>query len=238
MFEKIKSVLNEEENINKYMISEEDLDNDKKINLYYILLKYIFKEKIYIYQIALLLKARKSIIKLLKSKNNFLENLNEDNKERLEDIIKIIIDSEYYKKKYDDSNIHQYSLTLIVNRNEENNGVPSISENDNDKNKGESKKFFTVTKVRDKIGDHKRKTDQNKKENKKEKEKEKEKKKEYTAEFVIETIIETKHFIISGGTNNEINIYIEDSSLQIKNDKSYPLEDWAYNILEIEKGIF
>ena len=82
--------------------------------------------------------------------------------------------------------------------------------------------YFPHTKVRDKIGDHKSKKHQSKKE------------KEYTAEFVIET----QNFIISGGTNNEINFYTKDSSLQIKIDNSFSLEDWVYNILEIEKDNF
>jgi hypothetical protein len=57
MFNEIKAQLdNKESGINKFLISKEDLFDDKKINLYYILLKYIFKERIYIYQINFFLK--------------------------------------------------------------------------------------------------------------------------------------------------------------------------------------
>ena len=70
MFEEISNLLNENENyINDYVISEiNDLYNEKKINFFFFLLKFIFKSSIYIYHIPLLLKTRKFIIKVIKTK--------------------------------------------------------------------------------------------------------------------------------------------------------------------------
>ena len=106
IFKKIKEelLLNNNRYISKYLISKkEDLFNDKIINFYYILIKFILKDSIFIYQIDLLYKLRKYIIKLIKSENllsSKIENMNNNNKERLEYIIKEIVDLEYYKNKF------------------------------------------------------------------------------------------------------------------------------------------
>ena len=89
----------DKEYITKYMISKvDDFSDEKKMNFYYILLTFIFKNDIYIYNIPLLLNARKAILTILK--NNFgklLEiNYNNNNKEKNEFVIKKLCDESYY----------------------------------------------------------------------------------------------------------------------------------------------
>ena len=93
----------DKEYITKYMISKvDDFSDEKKINFYYILLTFIFKNDIYIYNIPLLLNARKAILTILK--NNFgklLEiNNNNNNKEKNEFVIKKLCDESYYYYYY------------------------------------------------------------------------------------------------------------------------------------------
>jgi len=165
MFEKIKALLSKEEDINEYLISEEeDLFDNKKLNLYYILLKYIFKEKIYIDQIDIFRKTRVFIIQYLNKSRNCFDNSNDDNKEKLEYIIKIL----NITKNQHSSNLTQESLR----KNEEINASSRSSNNDNNiKNEGEGRNFF-LTKANI-IGSHqrKKKNDENKKKKKKKKKK-------------------------------------------------------------------
>ena len=107
IFNQMKKILDKNNNyINQYLISkEEDLYNNIIINFYFILLKYILKDSIFIYQIELLLKTRKFIINLLKSNKNFILSLNERKlddslMERLKYFIETIIDLKYYIQKY------------------------------------------------------------------------------------------------------------------------------------------
>jgi len=110
MIEKISKELNvENENYKKYIINnEKDLYNQEVINFYYILLKFIFKNNFFIYHFHFLLNFRIIIIKLINRKIFF--NVNEDDKDKLEYIIKRITDSDYYYNKYLKYNIRQISL--------------------------------------------------------------------------------------------------------------------------------
>ena len=96
----------------------------------------------------------------------------------------------------------------------------SNNDNNNNKNEAEDQNFF-LTKANI-IGSHQRKKGEDKKE------------KEYTAEFVFES---NKYFI-SGGTNNKIIFYKNDSSPEIKINNFYSSDDWVYNILELEDNNF
>lgn len=82
----------------------EDLSKEKKINFNYILLKYLLKHSIYIYQNATLIKNRKNIIEILKSEDNnlytLLKNKNIKFKDKIKFIIKRLTDSEYYLEQY------------------------------------------------------------------------------------------------------------------------------------------
>jgi len=139
MFNEIKTLLDNKENdIRQYLISkEDDLFDNKKINLYYILLKYIFKEQIYIYQINFFLETRKFIIKLIKSNSNCFEIYNIDNK--MEYIIGKITDSKYYMMKYDETKnsknnkddhkvLNENSSSFLNNTLEKNNSLPNVEE--------------------------------------------------------------------------------------------------------------
>ena len=168
MFNEIKALLdNKESDINKYLISKEDLFDNKKINLYYILIKYILKERIYIYQINFFLDFRKSI-KLINLKSNYFKNFKKENKERLKYIIKILI--------------NENNNPALKNTSEKNNSIPKVQNNTincsistelkSNKNeiKEEKYKYCVIISI-EIIGNHIRKKSQNTTE------------KEYTADF-------------------------------------------------------
>ena len=85
------------QNYKDYEINNaEDLNNEKKVNFYYLFFTFIFKNSIYIYNIPFLLKAKKFIIELIKLKK--VKNLKINKK--LEYIVLKIIDSKFYSTKY------------------------------------------------------------------------------------------------------------------------------------------
>ena len=104
IFEKIKNVLNSyEKYIQENIIKKvEDLYDIKKINFYFLILKYIIKNRNYIYQIKFLKDTRKHIIKILKNDSDkiFNNELDENANQRLIYIIDILSDSNYYNQKY------------------------------------------------------------------------------------------------------------------------------------------
>ena len=108
MYEKLISIFNINNNyIQKYIISKiEDLYDEEKINFYFIILKYIFKNSIYIYDVPILLNTRNIIIKLIKSDLEKFSEININNnhlKEKIDFVIKILCNSDYYYNKYLDS---------------------------------------------------------------------------------------------------------------------------------------
>ena len=102
MFEKINEELeSNKEIIKSYKIEkEEDLLNEIKINFYYILLKYIIKDPIYMYQFPFILDTRKLILTLIKSNKLSFDsnNIKQNIKHKLDFIVKSLTDSEYYIK--------------------------------------------------------------------------------------------------------------------------------------------
>ena len=105
MFNEISNELNSNKDyINDYLLNGlDDLFDNKKIDFYFILLKYVLKDSFYIYNIPFLLKAREKIIKLLKSNINDIASFyhfNENFKERFEFVLMKFTDSEYYYIKY------------------------------------------------------------------------------------------------------------------------------------------
>ena len=116
MFEEIKKFLDDEKNMimNKYLISNsEDLDNENKINFSYILLKFILKSSIFIYQIEFFIKIRKNLLELRKSNlNNFFKKKKAD---KLKYVLEVMFDSEYYNDKYKikDINLNEEKITQI-----------------------------------------------------------------------------------------------------------------------------
>ena len=110
MFDELCKTLNmDNEYIKPYLIMKiEDLFDIKKINFYYFLIKYIFKNSFFIFHIPLLLNVRNIIIYIIRKELNKLFyfksryakviNINE----RVDFLIKEITDNEYYFKKYID----------------------------------------------------------------------------------------------------------------------------------------
>ena len=102
MFNDLLKFINEnEKNINDYLImNKEDLFNDTKINFYFIFLKYILKNSIYIYQFKFLLKTKKIILEQLKLNKLYSIKTNKTFNEKFEYILKTLFDSEFYWDKY------------------------------------------------------------------------------------------------------------------------------------------
>ena len=114
MLDNLNKFLNSNESyIIDYMINcVEDLVNEKKINFYYLLFKYLFKNSIYIYNIPLLLETRRNILNILKSNTNHLSICIYPNiKDKLEFIIKKLCDSKYYNNNINSLiELNYYSL--------------------------------------------------------------------------------------------------------------------------------
>ena len=105
MFNEIDDIFNDEININEYLISkEEDIINEEKINFYYIILKYIFKNSLFIFLLKskFLIITRKNILNLIRKKPELFNLKIEKNiKERLSYIIENI-DAKYYLQNYNE----------------------------------------------------------------------------------------------------------------------------------------
>ena len=107
-----------EEFILKYKITEvNELFNNSIINFYFLLFKYIIKDSIYIYHINYLNKLKTKIIKFVKNDEKILAPID---KEKLDYIIKIFLDSEYYYKlfikKFDFNKERNKSDDIIENK--------------------------------------------------------------------------------------------------------------------------
>ena len=116
MFDELSKVLDiNDDYIKNYIIlKKDDLFDNKKINFYFFLLKYVFKHSFYIYQIPLLLKTRRIIINLIKNNFNQLYIFNSYNyKKKIEYIIKILTNSEYYYKKYIQFSVEPLRIILF-----------------------------------------------------------------------------------------------------------------------------
>ena len=122
MFDELYKILEckEEGYIKEYeILNEDDLFCNEKLNFYYILFKYIFKNQIYIYQIPLFYKLRKFIIKQLKSNKSNYKNIIDNNiKDKLKFIIKYLLDSEYYFKKYENEIILEKEKNELIQNND------------------------------------------------------------------------------------------------------------------------
>ena len=88
----------------KFIIkTEEDLYDEKKINFYYLLFKFILKNEFFIYQISLLFETKKIIIELIKFKkikNSKIKHLNNETIERFKYVLEIFAGSKYYFEQH------------------------------------------------------------------------------------------------------------------------------------------
>ena len=86
------------------IMKKSDLNDEYKINFYYILLKFILKKSVYIYKISFLLQTKKLLLQIIKSYNllSLVDNSNINNfhKEKTVYIILKLLDSKYYFLKY------------------------------------------------------------------------------------------------------------------------------------------
>ena len=103
IFKKILETLStNNQNIKKYIITKIEDSFDKNIiNFLYLLLNYIFKNPIYIYNIPLLSQTREKIVEFVKS-NEFIELSvkRHYDVEKFENVIHKLLDSEYYSLYY------------------------------------------------------------------------------------------------------------------------------------------
>ena len=102
MFDEISKILNKDY-LKEYIIDNyEDIFEIKKINFYYLLLRYILKCRLYIYQIPFLLEARNKIQKIIaKNIDKFNTSLKQkkDFKDKIEYVLKYFIEFNYYNNK-------------------------------------------------------------------------------------------------------------------------------------------
>ena len=142
---KIIEVLNTNEKyIYKNLIKTiKDLFNPYKINFYFFLFKYILKNSIYIYYCPFLLTSRKNILKIINSELNQMLSFDVDSNLmiKIEYIIRIITDTEYYYTKF--LNYLKLKEVLIYYKNFYYESKKDIIRNilNNINNKNESKYF-------------------------------------------------------------------------------------------------
>ena len=92
-----ESLMNGQNCIKDYEINNiEDLNDEKKVNFYYLLLEFIFKNSIYIYNVPFLLKAKRLFLELFKIENFKSLKINK----KIEFIALKILDSKFYSLKY------------------------------------------------------------------------------------------------------------------------------------------
>ena len=129
IFEGLKKTLNnKKDNYMKYYSIDniEDLSNKTKINFYYILIVYILKNTIYIYNIDFLYKNIRKIKKLLIANNLTIKN------EKLKSIINNLFPNIELSviKINDDNYVFIYKETSMDDMSSINNGVSNMSGND------------------------------------------------------------------------------------------------------------
>ena len=122
IFEELKNILDDERYINDYKVNEvEDFFVETKINFYYMLIKYIFKNSFFIYNIPLLYNTRNTIIKIIKKKKKEIQSHNIENFDLVKRIsynIKFILDSNYYYNIFIDIIFDNILVETLKNNNE------------------------------------------------------------------------------------------------------------------------
>ena len=108
MLEEIKNILDDEKNgiMKKYLISKpEDLFDENKISFFYLLLKYIFKSSIFIYQIQFFIKVRNILLELVNPKSDIFsrfknKKIDQQIIDQFNYILDVMLNSKYYNNKY------------------------------------------------------------------------------------------------------------------------------------------
>lgn len=159
MINKIREFFEDEEENNKYKISNNDEINNDKINFYYNLFKYILKNSFHVYHIPFLKNIRDNIkkdsIDFSKLDTEILKNT------RLKYIIDFICDTNYYTEKKNILLLNELDrrensmITIIGNPQSLSNSSISNS-TENYQKKEEKKKDFKRKKLKYKIFDFNR----------------------------------------------------------------------------------
>ena len=114
IYDKLSKTLNDEDIIKEYKIEKnDDIFNEIKINFYFILIKYIFKNSLYIYHINFFLETRKLILNLLRT-NKEIKDINEQEepiKERANFVIRKLVDVDYF---FEDGNSESKKKLEII----------------------------------------------------------------------------------------------------------------------------
>ena len=85
------------QNYKDYEINNiEDINDEIKVNFYYLFLEFIFKDSIYIYNVPFLLKTRKIFLDIIKKGKFHLLKINK----KIEFMFSKILDSKFYSRKY------------------------------------------------------------------------------------------------------------------------------------------
>lgn len=103
--------------MNEYEIKEiGDISNNKIINFYYILFKYILKNPHYVYNIPFFLKQRTTLIKSIKNNLHKVKECLNANNEKIEEVLKFLINVDFY---LDRINITQKNNQNLENEKDE-----------------------------------------------------------------------------------------------------------------------
>ena len=136
MYKELVDYFNSKTNKDK---DRNDIYDNKNINFYYNLFKYILKNNYYIYQINFLLELRQKILKIIRKKNQeFIDNYKKPNNERFIFIINFLLDSRYYYDKIIEPKIVNKSLDKNNSQNENENISKNSSFDNANKEKKES----------------------------------------------------------------------------------------------------
>ena len=164
MFDGLSKALNKGNNseINRYLIySVNDLANEKKINFYYILFKYIFKKNsICLYNIDFLVKNINNFIQLNKKEINQIKliNIKKEIFKKIEEIFFMIpCRTKYY---YDYINYSMIGKTIIISSFKENTNLkPLIYKNKNIKQQYSENNYFYNDNILENNNNNKEQTD-------------------------------------------------------------------------------
>ena len=112
-----KYLFSDDSFMNKYEIKEiDDILNNKIINFYYILFKYILKNPHYIYNIPFFLKQRTTLIISIKNNLHKVKECLNANNEKIEEVLKFLINIDFY---LDRINISQKNNQNLENEKDE-----------------------------------------------------------------------------------------------------------------------
>ena len=138
MYKELTNKLNENNIIKD--INDLFTDDQKIVNYYYILLKYVYKDSIYIYNIPFFCKSRKIILKSIKK-----GNLEINPRDKIKFVINKLVDSKYYEDIYNNKIINNNNNNNINNNQNYNDSSFNIFDSFNDSHKNDLSRSFIFT---------------------------------------------------------------------------------------------